>query len=344
MKIQSDAKYKKLSLFALFSLALLPGCDWFGSSKTTTTSAGPIAADDTSTVIVSLNGKPVITEKSLQKVIDELVEMQPQYKVMMQMMDRKQIEQNIVDGLEKQKIIDEWVKVNHVQDTPEYQAKLNRVIEMATQMVNAEQFTKNIKVNVSENEIKDFYDNNKDVMPQLILSRGGLFTVGVEFDNEADAQAFLTKAKAEFGGDLKKAADKLGKADRFKDFKLVNILTVGVDPALRQKLHEIKKVPTTEVVKLSKDKVWVIKATEKEEPKYRPLDQIKGDLKAFLEKEKIQDRMNEEIAKLKKEYNVQVNQEYFKPEEKEAAESEVAQLDAAASTANQATPAPAQAA
>lgn len=321
MKIQSNSKYKKISLFALFSLALLPGCDWLGGKKEAAAlagSRGPIAADDTSTVIVSIDGKPVITEKRLQQVIDELVEMQPQYKVMLQMMDRKQIEQNIVDGLVKQEIIDHYVEANNLQNTPDYQAKMERVMKMARQMVNAEQFAKNIKVNVSDSDVKAFYDKNKDVMPQLLLSRGGVHAVGVEFDNEADAQAFLTKAKAEFGGDLKKAADKLAKGDRFKDFKLVNAQSVGIDPTLRQKITAIAKAPTTELVKLSKDKVWVVKATEKEDAKYRPLEQIKDDLKAFLEKEKLQERINEEIEKLHKAYNVQMNAEYFKPEEKEA--------------------------
>jgi len=341
MKIQSNSKYRKISLFALLSLGLLPGCDWLGSktpAASTTGPVGPIAADDTSTVIVSIDGKPVVTEKRLAQVIDELVEMQPQYKVMLQMMDRKQIEQNIVDGLVKQEIIDHDIEVKNLQDTPDYKAKMERVMKMARQMVNAEQFTKNIKVNIGDSEVKAFYEKNKDVMPQLLLSRGGVHAVGVEFDNEADAQAFLTKAKAEFGGDLKKAADKLAKADRFKDFKLVNAQSVGIDPTLRQKISAITKVPTTELVKLSKDKVWVVKATEKEDAKYRPLEQIKDDLKAFLEKEKLQERINEEIEKLHKTYKVEINADYFKPEEKEAeAGSEVAANDAPSAPAPQAS-------
>jgi len=318
MKIQTSAKYQKISLFALLSLALLPACDWLSSKKpVATASTGPVAADDVSTVIVSIDGKPVITEKRLQQVIEELVEMQPQYKVMLQMMDRKQLEQNIVDGLVKQEIIDHYVVVNNLQDTPEYQAKMERVMKMAKQMVNAEQFTKNIKVNIGDSEVKEFYEKNKDVMPQLLISRGGANAVGVEFAKEADAQAFLAKAKAEFGGDLKKAADKLGKSGQFKDFKLVNQQTVAIDPVLRAKITAYTKFPTTELVKIGKDKVWVVKATDKEDTKYRPLDQIKDDLKAFLEKEKLQERINEEIAKLEKSFNVQTNEEYFKPTDKE---------------------------
>ena len=327
MKIQSSSKYKKLSLFALLSLGLLPGCDWFGGKKTAQeASSGPIAADDTSTVIVTIDGKPVITEKRLQQVIDELVEAQPQYKVMLQMMDRKQLEQNIVDGLIKQEVIDHHVLTNNLDKTDEYQAKMDRVLKLAKQMVNAEQFTKNIKVGINDSEVKEFYEKNKDVMPQLLISRGGIHAVAVEFDKEADAQAFLAKVKAEFGNDLKKASDKLGKAAQFKDFKSINAQSVGIDPVLRAKITAYTKFPTLELVKISKDKVWVVKATEKEEAKYRPLEQIKDDLKAFLEKEKLQERINEEIEKLQKSYTVQINEEYFKPEEKEEANSEVAQV------------------
>lgn len=327
MKIQSSAKYKKLSLFALLSLGLLPGCDWFGSKKSAhVASSGSIAADDTSTVIVSIDGKPVITEKRLQQVIDELVEAQPQYKVMLQMMDRKQLEQNIVDGLIKQEVIDHHVMVKGLDTSDEYQVKMDRVLKLAKQMVNAEQFTKNIKVNIGDSEVKEFYEKNKDVMPQLLISRGGVHAVAVEFDKEADAQAFLAKVKAEFGNDLKKASDKLGKSGQFKDFKSINAQSVGIDPVLRAKITGYTKFPTLELVKLGKDKVWVVKATEKEDAKYRPLEQIKDDLKAFLEKEKLQERINEEIEKLQKNYNVQINEEYFKPEEKEEANSEVAQV------------------
>ncbi len=334
MKIQTSAKYKKMSLFALLSLGLLPGCEWFGGAKKATpATSGPIAADDTSAVIVTMDGKPVITEKRLQQVIEELVEAQPQYKVMLEMMDRKQLEQNIVDGLIKQEVIDHYVDVNQLQDTAEYQSKMDRVMKMARQMVNAEAFTKNIKVSVGEKDVKDFYDKNKDVMPQLLLSRGGVNAVGVEFENEADAQAFLNKAKTEFGSDLKKAADKSGKADRFKDLKLVNAQSIGMDPVVRAKITGYTKFPTLEVVKVSKDKVWVIKATEKEEPKYRPLEQIKDDLKAFLEKEKLQERINEEIEKLQKTYNVTVNEDYFKSDDKET------QVDAELAQAPEAQPA-----
>lgn len=324
MKIQSMLKCKKISLAGLFLLALLPGCDWFGSAKKVEVSSeGPIAADDTSTVIVTIDGNPVITERRLNEVIDELVEAQPQYKVMLQMMDRKQLEQNIVDGLVKQEIIDHYVKVNNLEDSSDYQAKMDRVIKMAKQMVNAEQFTKNIKVTISDREVQDFYDKNKDVMPQLLLSRGGVNAVGVEFDKEADAQTFLNKAKTEFGGDLKKAADNAGKADRFKDFKLINQQSVAIDPVLRAKIITYTKFPTTELVKVSKDKFWVVKATDKEAAKYRPLEQIREDLKAFLEKEKLQERINEEIDKLQSKYNVTINQDYFKPEDKDADADEV---------------------
>lgn len=332
MKIQFHAKYTKMSLCALLSLAFLPGCEWFGGSKKAAApaSTGSVAADDASTVIVTIDGKPVITEKRLQQVIDELVEAQPQYKVMLQMMDRKQLEQNIVDGLIKQEVIDYHVAKNNLDQTDEYQAKMDRVLKLAKQMVNAETFTKNIKVTIGDKEVKEFYEKNKDVMPQLLISRGGVNAIGVEFDKEADAQAFLAKAKAEFGSDVKKAADKLGKSDRLKDFKMVNQQSVAIDPVLRAKIVSFTKFPTTELVKISKDKVWVVRATDKEDAKYRPLEQIKDDLKAFLEKEKLQERINEEIEKLQKSYSVEVNEDYFKPDQKEGeAGSEVALNDAA---------------
>jgi hypothetical protein len=95
------------------------------------------------------------------------------------------------------------------------------------------------------------------------------------------------------------------------------------------------KFPAVEVVKGDDKKAtWVVNATEMQDPKYRPLEQVKAGLKQFIEKEKRMAALDKEITKLKDEYKVVVNEEFFKPQK----ESQVAEQQGA-SEAQTATPA-----
>ena len=72
---------------------------------------------------------------------------------------------------------------------------------------------------VTEAEMKAFYDQNKENMPEAVMSRGGVNAVGVSFATEADAKAFLEKAKGK-GANLEKVAKDAGLGDKYRDFKI----------------------------------------------------------------------------------------------------------------------------
>jgi hypothetical protein len=135
-------------------------------------------------------------------------------------------------------------------------------------------------------------------MPDLLISRGGIKAVGVSFDKMAAAQDFLAKAKA--SKDITKAAQAAQLSKNVQDFKMVNDQSVGIDSALRDKILEIKKVPAVELIKLSDNKIWVVSATEKEEAKYRPFEQIKSGLEQLVKREKSNEVFEQELNKLKK--------------------------------------------
>lgn len=330
MKMQ---KKSIVSLAALSALVLLPGCDWFGSPQKDSSSMDATSnmsnqnyVNDDSKVVVTIAGKPFITEKELRDTLDKLMEAQPQYKAMLGLMDENQLLASILQGLLMQKLMDEWAVRTGIMDQAEYKQKLEDQILNAKRMVNAEFFTQNVKVNVSDAQVKEFYDKNKDVMPQLLISRGGVNAKGVVFETDADAQAFLNKVKSEFGKDLDKAAAAQKVMDKLKDFNVVNDQSIGIDPALRDKIVAIKSTPSLMVIKAGDKAFWVVSATGKEETKYRPLQQIKEDLRAFLEKEKLMEETTKEMERLKGEYNVVVDQEFFKPAEQPQQQIDADQL------------------
>ena len=196
-------------------------------------------------------------------------------------------------------------------------------------MLNTKYFSQEHPVQVADAELQEFYDKNKDTMPDLLISRGGTKAVGVSFDKEDDAKAFLAKVNAA-KGDVKKAADDAKLSKNYRDFKLVNKQSVGIDAVLRDKVVELKKVPATELVKAGDKSIWVVRATEKEEVKYRPFDQVKAGLEQYVAREKRMEAFEKEISRLKQDYNVVVNEGYLKAqEEKLAADSNAKESEVA---------------
>jgi hypothetical protein len=303
------------------SLVVLPGCrlvDWIKEKI-----CGPMPLSsvseiprDGSPIVVSMAGTPLITQKSLETEKSDLLESNPQLKSMIMYMDGKQLDRNLVEGLTNQAIVDKYIVDHSIDKDAKYQEEFRRMMKSVRQMLNAKFFSQGFPISITDNEIQEFYDKNKDLMPQLLISRGGVKAVGLSFDKEQDAKDFLAKMK-ENKGTFQKTAQTAGLANKINDFKLVHNQSLGIDAALKDKIVAMK-VPSTSLVKADK-KFWVVYASGKEETKYRPIEQIKPDLRQYLEKEKRVERFDQEIARLKGEYNVVLNEDFFKEESKESA-------------------------
>jgi len=178
---------------------------------------------------------------------------------------------------------------------------------------------------VSDAEVEKFYEDNKNAIPELMMSRGGVKAAGISFDKEDAARAFAAKAK---GGDLAKVAKNDGKANKVHDFKFVNEQSVGIDNAVKNKIIALTKVPAVEVVKGDDKHFWVIQATEKQAVKYRPLEQVKVGLKQYMEKERKVASLEKEIAKLKEQYHVVINDEFFKNQKEQGTAANVEAVQA----------------
>ena len=291
------------------SVTVLPGCgQWLkdklgmGGKDEPSSAQGVVGGGD---VLVSIKGKAVVTAQSFENEFDQLLNENPQLKSILPMMpDAKK---NFLMGMVNQEVVDFWVAENKVNEKQDYKKEYDRMMHQVKRMLNTKYFGQEHPVQVGDAELQEYYEKNKDTMPDLLISRGGVKVVGVSFDKEDDAKAFLAKVNAT-KGDVKKAADDAKFSKNFRDFKIVNKQSVGIDAALRDKVVELKKVPTTELVKVGDKSFWVVRATEKEEVKYRPFDQVKPGLEQYVAREKRMEAFEKQINKLKQEYNVVVNE------------------------------------
>ncbi len=346
MKMKHLLHTKNVSLVVILSLCLLPSCavwDWvkekLGMGKPVAEKVEPQSGSsgthNTTDVLVTMGGKPIITVESFQQEKQELFESNPRLKAMLAFMDEKQLDRNLIDGLTHQAIVDKYVIDSKIDQSKEYQQELERMSKSIRHMLNAKFFGQGIKVAVSDSEVKDFYEENKDTIPELMLSKGGIKTDALMFGQEAAAKEFMQKVQAH-RGDMQKAAKEAGMADKVKAFNLVNEQSIGIDPALRDKIVALKSVPTVELFKIDDKAFWVVSASKKEESRYIPFNaEVQAGLKQTLEKEKHSDLIKNEIERLKDEYKVVIDEDFFKAEEENAQQDE--QNDALAGPMNTAS-------
>lgn len=317
MKIKSS---KKMAFGLLIvSMTLLPGCavlDWvkglFGDGApkevpTEKSTKGFDVVKDGSETIVLMEGEPIVTKASLEKEYQQLIKDNPQIAQMLPLMGGKdQLMRRLVNALTERQIVKRYIVANQIDQQAAYQAELDRMLNSVKDMLNVKYFNQNHPVEVADKDVKEFYEKNKETMPDLLVSRGGVRAMGVKFGSKDKAQEFLSKVNAA-NGDITKAAqdEKLN----LEDFKLVNAQSVGMSPELRDKVAAFKKTPTTDMVELNDKTVWVVRATAKEEPTYHEYDKVMPHLKKYLEDQKREQMLGTVMEDLKKKYDVDVKEQ-----------------------------------
>jgi hypothetical protein len=304
----------------LISVLVLPGCtviDWIQTkfaSQGHAVQANGVSAKDSSDVIVWMNDKPIMTVQSLEAEKNDLLVANPQLKQMMAMMpadQREQLNRNLAEGLVTTELVNEYVRVNKMDQSSAYKQEFDRIVRSVKHMLNMKFFSQDIKIVVTDAEAKDFYEKNKALVPNLLISHGGIKSKGVKFENETAAKDFAAKVK-EQKNDLEKTAAAAGLTDKVKDFKLVNDQSLALEAPLREKIVAIAKCPSVHVFVIEPKEVWVVVAEAKEDAKYRPFDQIKADIKTYLEQGKRDEVMQKELEKLRQQYKVVIKEDFFK--------------------------------
>jgi len=308
-----NMSFKRNTYFACaltITLLVVPGCKWFSSDACcgddSECSTGVERPDDGSPVIATMNNEPIITQASLEKEYQQLLQDQPQIAQMLPLVGGKEgLEERLIGGLTDRNVLRKWVADNKVDAQDEYQKEYARMVAAVTDMLNTKYFNKQSQVIVADKEVREFYDQNKASMPELLISQGGIKAAGIKFENRADADAFLKKAK-EKKNDLQAAAKEAGLTDKVEDFKLVHAQSIGIAPALRDKICTIGKCPSLDVFKVDDKAYWVVKAASKEDAKYREYAQIQEQLKRFLEEKEREKVITTQMDQLKKQYNVKI--------------------------------------
>ena len=301
----------------IITLVMLPACaplDWikkqFGKEEVSTHQSKSTEPENKSAkkasmneneVLISMDGKPVVTRANLEEDYRQVVEERPELKGL-----EPYVKANLLQGWVTQTIVDAYVKEHNIHNSDTYKKDLENMIGRLTRVLNVKYFREAFPVEVKEADIKEYYEKNKETFPDLILERGGVETMAVSFDKEDAAKAFVEKAKAT-PKDFEKLAQAANK-NTFRDFKFVNAQTPEVDPAIKNAISDLKKFPHIQMVKAANNTYWVFDATSKKESKYRPFDeQVKEGLRQYMIQEKQMKIMEDEMSKLKEKYKIEVN-------------------------------------
>jgi hypothetical protein len=311
------------AICAVSSLLLLPACDWF-KSKTSQMTGSPAEGE----VLMTIKGKAALTVPEFEAYYEQLLEQQPQLKSFAAFMP--DLKKNIFDTLSSQKTLEQWVVNEGINDRAEYQADRKALLENVDRGLAIKYFQEKHPVKVTDNDIQDFYKKNKDTV--YLMSPSGVNAVGVSFDKEDAAKAFLVRAQQK-GADINKLAS--DSKVTVRQWGRVNDENQQVDKALKAKIVAMKGFPSTQMFKVDKT-YWVVQAKSKDEAKHYPFEQAKDDARNRLEQERMGQVFNTEIAKLKKEFNVVENATYFEAKKEEGPSSQVV----ASKQATAAAPAP----
>lgn len=110
--------------FALSSLLLLPGCS-FNPLSWVKGKDACCSASDKSTALLTINGKVVISEDSLNKEIQSIIEKNPQYEQYMKI-NENHFRKLVFDEKKSYALAEEWAKRNKVENKPEFKEALDQ--------------------------------------------------------------------------------------------------------------------------------------------------------------------------------------------------------------------------
>jgi hypothetical protein len=307
----------KKKIFALTmlipSLLVLSNCEWFKSKQVVNKGAEeagtpPVKKTEAlpGEILLTIEGEPALTVPEYEQFLNIVFEAQPQYKQLMAVMP--DAEKEFFQNMATERVLESWVKKNDIDHRADYQRDRQLALEMLDRQLAGkyfqQEYPKHHTIEVTDADARKVYDEKKADTRELIVSPGGINAQGIAFNTEADAKAFVEKVK-EPGNTFAKVAKDQNL--NVKEFKQVNAQSFNVETPIREKVLAMNKFPKMETIKV-KDKVWVVKGTDKEAPQYVPFEQIKDGVKEQLRMQKL---LTEGLDNIKKELKVVEHKDYF---------------------------------
>lgn len=317
---------RAINAYSLFfvSLVVFPGC-WFNSAKKQDDAqqAASVADADTSTELCSINGKPVITEEKLTKVMMQQLQQNPYFKGASVESLPAAIKENFFREMVKHELILAYAEKQGWHNEAEYQKELAEMMVMVKRAKDAQWFEKQIydTITVSDSEVASDFRENKD---RYVKTPGGVMTLGARFNTEAQAKAFAEKAPT-----VEAAFEKAATADKNASFKSFGRIGKennagargGYHPAMapiaiRDASIANNKFPRVEVVTSGKE-YWAVLFADKKEAEHFELSEIKAQIADMLKAKKFREALEKKIQLLNDEMTVHINEDYFKQKEAE---------------------------
>lgn len=295
-------------VFATAALTLLAGCGE-GDKKAKTLA---LASADTSPVIASVAGEPVLREGEFRKRLDQMMQAYPQLRGMSaEEALPPQVQRRVAEQLASQSVIEKWGEKEGIDNDPEFQQMLAEAHKEMNRLLVVQFFEKQILsgVEISAKDVRDEYSSNKD---RYVKTPGGIQATGAKFGSADAANAFLAKVKDK-SSELQAFAEK-DKAATFRDFGAVTDQSFNVPEKVRGAVASQSKFPAVQVVG-DGNLYWVVAASEKIETEYMAFDEIRDQLEQMLRSQKFQEAVASRMDTLKEQFPIELNEEMFAAKE-----------------------------
>ncbi len=270
--------------------------------------------DDGSEVLVSIDGKTKLTVKSFENMLDAIAAENDQFKMMLQFMP--DVKEQVFKAKKHAIIQDEWAKREGVKDSEDYKKKHAMVLQGVKDQLNHDVFVKKHKPEVSDADVKKFYDENKEKDPRLMKSPEGVKADSITFKSKDAADAF--KAKVTAG-----TFNKVAKEDNLKSASL------GTDGLVTENSFQLSsdvrdsvlkaKVPSVIIAKDDKDYL-VIHVKSKAKAEHHEFDKVKDGLKQMIQSQKTEEAISNASEEYGKKIGVKENTKYFEDIKKQKEE------------------------
>jgi hypothetical protein len=295
---------KKCVLIGLFALlincaALLGVVKTDGINNVVVSQDMPVPSG--AVVLIEKDGKPLLTEAQFNDFLDQVINAEPQIAFYMQM-DPDGARSKLLEAKLRELIIGLWADEQKIREQESYKKQYEIGRQALDSMLVQQMFIESNKKEVSEKEVRAYYDQFKGKDPDLGTA-GGVKAKGVKFEDQAKADAFVsevTKTKH----DIDKAAKSL-KNLKVRDFGLVSKDGFWtLDQKLKDGILATTEFPSVAVSKVGDKEVWVFVASEKKLPEYEPFDQVKDGIKQKLSVQSIEKIFEEKVPALAQEKKV----------------------------------------
>lgn len=267
-----------------------------------------LAAISDDTVLLTMDHKPVLTVKDFTNFVNEIAQAD-QYIAIMLQADPARVQANLYEAKVRGLLIGEWAQKDGIRNSAKYKAEEQELLERVRMMLDNQAFIREHAVEVTDADLRKYYDEHKATDPALLLTPAGIEAKAVRFGKEQ------VKAE-EFAAQLKKAKksdfEVLAKQANLEVLPLgvINDKTYGVMPEIQTAVLAAQHFPAVSVVKCEDD-YWVVLATGKVAAKYQPFEQVKAMIKEQLYPEKVKAMFDAEIPKLMQRFKVVEHKQYF---------------------------------